>query len=581
MIAPDRYLKSHLTDMSKRERISSVDNAWLRMDRPTNLMMIIGVMIFGGRLDFERLQQTIVRQLLAYRRFRQKAVSDATGAFWEDDELFDIDLHVQRIALPAPGRKEELQRYVAELKSTPLDPNKPLWQFHLVENYDGGSALIARIHHSIADGIALIGVMLNMTDASPGGPGHRPRAHEAGKPAEEEGEGDSLWRQISEPLSEAVVAGMKVSGTLWEKYKDVLQNPQKLVDYARISGAVATELAKLAVMPDDSRTRFKGALGIAKRVAWSEPMPLDEIKAVGRALDCSVNDLLLSSVAGALRAYLIEQGDDVGGVEVRAMVPVNLRPPEQEHKLGNRFGLVTLLLPLGIENPLARLFEVRRRMEELKGSYQAAVALGLLGVVGLCPKTVQDQVLDLLAAKATAVMTNVPGPQKPLYLAGARLTQMMFWVPQTGAIGIGVSILSYDGRVQVGLITDRKLVADPQEIVDRFRPEFEKVLYALLLEPWEDRPRSPHEIEADLLASVGGKPKGERAGAKPARRPAAGKPRPPVEESPPAPAAGKASRQRKAATLSEGKAAAAKTRRTAAKLEATKPAQPRVPKRFR
>ncbi|HWS12371.1 MAG TPA: wax ester/triacylglycerol synthase family O-acyltransferase [Rhodocyclaceae bacterium] len=554
--------------MSKRERISSVDNAWLRMDRPTNLMMIVGVMIFGGRIDFQRLRQKLDQRLLTYRRFRQKAVSDATGGYWEDDDLFDIDFQVQRTALPAPSGKDTLQRYVAELKSTPLDPSKPLWQFQLVEDYDGGSALIVRIHHSIADGIALIGVMLNMTDESPEGSGHPLHASEPGEPAAEDAEEDGLWRQIAEPLSEAVVAGLKVSGTLWEKYRDVLQNPQKLVDYARVSGAVATELAKLAVMPDDSRTRFKGALGVAKRVAWSEPMPLDEIKAVGKALDCSVNDLLLSSVAGALRAYLIRQGEEVAGVEVRAMVPVNLRPPEQEHKLGNRFGLVTLLLPLGIENPIARLFEVRRRMEELKGSYQAAVALGLLGVVGLCPKAVQDQVLDLLAAKATAVMTNVPGPQKQLYLAGAPLSQMMFWVPQTGDIGIGVSILSYNGRVQMGLITDRNLVAEPQKIVDRFRPEFEKVLYALLLEPWDGRPRTPREIEADLLAAAGGKP-----AKKTVRRPAAAKP--------PASPAAKSAKPRKAAAPAKGKPAARKTRRTAAKAEAAEPAQPRVPKRFR
>lgn len=171
--------------MSKRERISSVDNAWLRMDRPTNLMMIVGVMIFGGRIDFQRLRQTLDQRLLAYRRFRQKAVPDATGAYWEDDDLFDIDFHVQRTALPAPGGKEALQRYVAELKSTPLDPSKPLWQFQLVEDYDGGSALIIRIHHSIADGIALIGVMLNMTDETPEGPGHPLHTPESGEPATE------------------------------------------------------------------------------------------------------------------------------------------------------------------------------------------------------------------------------------------------------------------------------------------------------------------------------------------------------------------------------------------------------------
>jgi WS/DGAT/MGAT family acyltransferase len=216
-------------------------------------------------------------------------------------------------------------------------------------------------------------------------------------------------------------------------------------------------------------------------------------------LGCSVNDLLLSAAAGALRAYLVEQGDAVEGVEIRAMVPVNMRGPEDEGRLGNRFGLVALELPVGIENPLARLYATRERMEALKGSFQAAVTLGLLGAVGMTPKAIQQQVLDILANKATAVMTNVPGPQKPLYLAGARLREPLFWVPQSGDIGMGVSILSYAGKVQFGLITDAGLVPDPERIVARFAREFEKLLILVLMEPW-DRLADPAAVEAELAA---------------------------------------------------------------------------------
>lgn len=203
-------------------------------------------------------------------------------------------------------------------------------------------------------------------------------------------------------------------------------------------------------MPNDTQTRFKGKPGTVKRVAWSDPMPLDEIKAVGKALGCSVNDVLLSCVAGALREYLAAKGDKVDGVELRAMVPVNLRPPGREHQLGNQFGLVPLLLPAGIDHPVTRVFEVRRRMERLKGSYQAPLAMGLLGILGVCPKSIQSQILGLIARKASAVMTNVPGPQSQLWFAGEQLLEQMFWVPQSGDIGIGVSILSYNGKVQMG-----------------------------------------------------------------------------------------------------------------------------------
>ena len=481
--------------MSKRERISPVDTAWLRMDRPTNLMMIVGVMIFDGPMDYARLRRTLAARLLPYRRFRQKVTHEASGAFWEDDSDFDLDRHLHHAALPAGDHKVELQKMAADLISSPLDPNRPLWSFHLVDNYGGGSALVVRIHHCIADGIALIGVMLSLTDTAAYAP------ERAGPPLEmarEDGPDSFFWQRVYEPISQGMLTAINLGTRAWLKYFELLVNPGQLFDYSRQGAGMAAELANLLIMPADSPTRFKGRPGGTKAVAWSEPMPLAEIKAVGHAIGCSVNDLLLSSVAGAMRAYLAERGDPLDGVEVRALVPVNMRSQADEGKLGNRFGLVTLLLPVYMANPFERVFEVRRRMEELKGSYQPLVALGVLAATGMAPKFVQDIALDILANKASTVMTNVPGPQQPLYLAGAHLAQQMFWVPQSGDIGIGVSILSYNGRVQFGLVADRHFVADPENIVSRFRPEFEKLLYALLLEPWEEAARTPEEIERCL-----------------------------------------------------------------------------------
>jgi WS/DGAT/MGAT family acyltransferase len=239
-------------------------------------------------------------------------------------------------------------------------------------------------------------------------------------------------------------------------------------------------------MEADTTTSLKGKPGGSKVVAWNEPLPLSDVKAVGKALGCSLNDVLLSCVTGAIRGYLQERGEDLAGAELRAMVPVNLRGPGKPKSLGNKFGLVPLLLPIGIEHPVERVLEVHKRMGELKGSYQAMLAMVLLGMAGMAPRTVQKQVLDALARKASAVMTNVPGPQNALYLAGARLKQIVFWVPQSGDIGVGMSILSYDGSVQFGLITDKKLCAHPEQIIDRFAPEFEELVHAVLLMPWDD-----------------------------------------------------------------------------------------------
>ena len=166
------------------------------------------------------------------------------------------------------------------------------------------------------------------------------------------------------------------------------------------------------------------------------------------------------------------------------MVPVNLRPLEQAWQLGNRFGLVPLVLPIGIANPVERLFAVRARMSELKGSFQPVMAFGLLSVAGLLIKPVQHAMLNLFAKKATAVMTNVPGPAEALRFCGSTVEKVMFWVPQSGDIGLGVSILSYGGGVQFGVITDTAMCPRPQEIIDAFEPEFGRLSLVTLMLPW-------------------------------------------------------------------------------------------------
>jgi hypothetical protein len=189
-------------------------------------------------------------------------------------------------------------------------------------------------------------------------------------------------------------------------------------------------------------------------------------------------------VAGAIGSYLRELGDDVDGQEIRAMVPINLRPLDEAYKLGNRFGLAPLVLPIGLQNPIERVFDVRRRMNSLKGSTQPLLAFGMLSVTGMLVRPAQDALLNLFGRKTTAVMTNVPGPAKKLKFCGSTLEQSMFWVPQSGDIGLGVSILSYGGGVQFGVITDTTLCPDPQAIIDAFEPEFNRLSVVTLMLPW-------------------------------------------------------------------------------------------------
>jgi WS/DGAT/MGAT family acyltransferase len=474
------------------ERMSKVDTAWLRMDCPSNLMMINGVWTVSPGIALAALRERVQERLLQYPRFRQRVVEDAAGATWVDDQRFDIAAHVQSARLPrrkGESQQAALQRFVGDLATQPLDPKRPLWHFYLVEDFTGddglaGSALVVRLHHCIADGIALISVTMSIVDGGAEPPKRRKKA-----PASAE---DWIADTLIKPFTGMTVKALDMVGESAAKSLHVLLDPEKAVqhglagsmDAARLGYQLVSDAAALALMPDDSPTRLKGVPGNAKRVAWCSPLPLDDVKAIGKALNCSVNDVLLSCVAGAIGGYLRQHGDDTTGQEIRAMIPVNLRPIEEAWKLGNHFGLVPLVLPIGIENPVERVYEVRSRMQALKGSTQPLLAFGLLAVAGLLIKPAQDALLNLFSRKTTAVMTNVPGPREPIHLCGARVTQCMFWVPQSGNVGLGVSILSYGGGVQFGVITDTQLCPDPQQIIDAFAPEFAALSTLTLMLPW-------------------------------------------------------------------------------------------------
>ncbi len=468
------------------QRMSRVDTAWLRMDNDVNLMMIVGVWLLRPGITHAALCERIEDKLLKYERFRQKVVYDTVGANWVPDEAFDLQRHVLHQKLHKERGQSErhaLQALAGELANTPLDPDHPLWQFHLIDDYEGGSAMVLRIHHCIGDGIALTSVMLAITDG-----GMDPPKRKRREPPESDG--DWLSDAVMKPLTDLASKAVGMYGGGMAKSMEILSNPQQgllgSLELARTGAKVLGDVGAMALMADDSPTLLKGKPLGQKIVAWGEPLPLDQVKAIGKALNCSINDVLLACVAGAIGAYLREQGDDPTGKEIRAMVPVNLRPLEEAWKLGNRFGLAPLTLPIGIDNPVERVYAVRQRMSELKDSYQPLLAFAVLAVAGLLIKPAQDLLLDLFAKKTTAVMTNVPGPAKPLKFCGATLRQTMFWVPASGNVGVGVSVLSYGGGVQFGLITDKKLCPHPQQIIDRFEPEFEKLLLLTMMLPWSE-----------------------------------------------------------------------------------------------
>ncbi|ROT96054.1 wax ester/triacylglycerol synthase family O-acyltransferase [Marinobacter sp. R17] len=447
-----------------RTPMTAVDRAWLRMESPENPMMIGAVLIFDDPIDLPRFRQVLEDRFLCFRRFRQIVEHAGDRTFWHDDPTFDLDNHLQVVALPGRADEATLQSFASDLNSTPLNPNRPLWQVHYVDNYQGGCALIVRIHHCIADGISLVRVLLALTDDKPGR--HLHAVPPRNQPAE------SRWQSIQRLAREwRHTAGAGVE-QLRHLAHNVQQDPTYPLQLLRTGSRIGMECAKLGLTPADPPTPLKGALGGRKQVAWAS-LPLQNVKDTARALKGTVNDVLMTAATGALHEYLREEAFDLPDCGIRVAVPFNLRPLHQPvESLGNQFGLVLVPLPIDVDCPRMRFRQVQDHMNRLKRSWQAQVTYSLLDLFGRGPDILERRALGLLSQKASAVLTNVPGPRRPVYLAGARLRQPMFWVPQTGGIGIGMSIFSYTDSVQFGIIVDKKLGMDPQRVMTAFEKSF-------------------------------------------------------------------------------------------------------------
>jgi WS/DGAT/MGAT family acyltransferase len=454
------------------EIFTGVDAAWLHIDRPTNLAMIAGVMVLDTSLEYARFIELLQDRFLIYDRFRQRVHEPLLGLGlprWEFDLHFDMDYHVPRVKLPAPGGQAELQQLVGDLMSQPFDKRHPLWQFYYIENYQDGCAIVSRLHHCMADGLALVQVLLSMTDTQPIAPPARPASADR---AATNRSGFHPLRPVRQLIDTASGAARLVTREAMLNFSD----PARVTQAVGLGALTFNAASKLLLTSPDQKTIINGKCGVEKRAAWSAPIPLGDVVRVGRVLHGTINDVLLTAAAGALRRYMEKRGQDVTGVNVRAMVPVSVRAGNDMNRLGNQFGLILLSLPVGVRDLPTRLHVLKRRMDDIKGTTEAWVAFGVLSALGLTPRQIEKLMIDFFAAKVSAVMTNVPGPRKPIYLAGQRLRSLMFWVPRAGDIGLGLSIFSYAGDVYVGIATDAGLMPDPQAIIAEFHAEMADML---------------------------------------------------------------------------------------------------------
>lgn len=434
---------------SAHEALSPVDAAWFRMEDRRDPADIASVMMFDAPIDVARLREVVERRLLVHPRFKLRVVDSEAGLtppHWEDEPGFSLDAHLHRATLSDP-RDAALAALVSALMNEPTDFTRSPWSITVVDGVGRSSALVVRIHHCMGDGFALVDILLSMADRADGVVPHaQPEANGGAHEDEDRG-----W------LSTAVHAAGEA--------KDLLGS-----------------LGHLLVLPFDPPTRLRGELTGERRVAWSEAVPLAKVKELAHARHATVNDVLMTALAGAYRRYMLEHGDVPR--TFRAIVPVNLRPRaapiDQEH--GNWFGLVFLDMPCEVAPPDARLVELKRGMDRIKHSKEAIVALGILAALGRSPKVVDHIAEEIFAKKATVVVTNVPGPREPLDLAGSRIRDMWFWAPHPCGLGSGASILSYAGHVRVGIRADAGVVPDPETVARHFAEE---------LASWSEAPVPP------------------------------------------------------------------------------------------
>jgi WS/DGAT/MGAT family acyltransferase len=447
------------------DRLSAVDVSFLYMETPSTPMHVGGVCVLeppaGEAFDYDRLVELITQRIGLVPRYRQK-VRTVPGRLanpvWVDDEDFDVTYHVRRSALPKPGTREQLKELVARLQSRPLDRSRPLWEIYLVEGLEGGPGggprvgIITKTHHAMVDGVSAVDIGTVLLDLEP-----TPR---------EVPEDD--WQPRKEPDFIQLVAGAVV---------DLVTRPTAALDTARaavtdvratasrvgsVAGGVLSQ-AKLMARPAPE-TPLNVTIGEQRRFGTADT-ELEDYKRVRKAHGGTVNDVVLATVSGALRTWLLTRGEKVRPTTVvRAMVPVSVRADAEKGELGNRVSSYFVDLPVGEGSAVMRLHQVSFAMRGHKESGSAVGADALVQLTGFAPPTIHA-----LGARTASVMTrrlfnlvvtNVPGPQFPLYAAGARMLAMYPVVPLAKNQAVSVGLTSYDGGVFYGLNADRDAMPD-------------------------------------------------------------------------------------------------------------------------
>ncbi len=482
--------------MAARVTLSPNDSLWLNMDTPENLMIIEGIMWFDEPLEVPAVIETLRTRLLGrYPVFGWRPQpSDAVVGVdhWVEDPDFDLTNHVSVHELTGDAH-DAVQRFLESQMSQPLERNRPLWHCHVLNGPDA-SAVLLRFHHAIADGTALVRVLLDLTTETPAlstNGSIRPAtaihpdqalAHLEKPPVGRSHPGlvQRATRTLNSVVALPLAAGVAVtnSATGLMEHLDPDHEASLVWRLAEQAKGTADAIEKLLVGTAPDALPF-GRPGVAKRADWAPPYSLPAVKAIAKANGATVNDVMLGALAGALRRYIMGRGEVPR--DVVTMIPINLRPfdaPLPEH-LGNKFALVAFELPLAAPTAGARIAQSKARMDVIKHGPEAMLTFGLahaIGTVGAVTGTVSRQMISFFGNKAFGVTTNVPGPTEPRYFAGVQMVGVLGWVPGASQQTLGACIFSYNGQIRVGFKADATVIPDVANLVAAFDEEMADLL---------------------------------------------------------------------------------------------------------
>jgi WS/DGAT/MGAT family acyltransferase len=453
------------------DRLTGLDASFLHLERESAHMHVAGCAVFDGAAPaYEELVEQILSRLHLVPRYRQRLAFvpfEQGRPVWVDDPHFNITYHVRHTALPRPGGDRELKRLAGRVFSQALDRTRPLWELWLVEGMaDGRFALLTKTHHALVDGISGVDIATVLFDASADPMPVAPPEQEwipRPLPSSTQLLADALLERATVPAE--VVRGVRAA----------LRGPRQ------VAGRMVKALAGLGAMTGAAlnaapESPFNVRIGPHRRFTWVEG-DLAQFKAIKNALGGTVNDVVLTAVAGALGSYMRLHGHATDDVTLKAMVPVSVRADVERGALGNRVAAMWAPLPVGVTDPVARLREVRGAMEGIKESGQAVGAQVLTELSGFAPPTIMAQAARLQARQRlfNLVVTNVPGPQFPLYMLGRELAAIYPMVPLAENTALGIAIMSYNGQLNFGLTADYDALSDVDTLADELRAAIDEL----------------------------------------------------------------------------------------------------------